>query len=189
MKGLGKWPQEAHWHYFPQQRLSAKVTLCTLHHWKGRGNKFLIVGLCLLLLCSGNSLSSRSLVVHVFCLFRNILLKIVPAFFFFFFEVKYQCQKAAHGFLSFATIDVFSVSQLLLFYELLNFETAGLLEIWTQRKEQLLLKMIVEEVLWGILSAQAWVLLGGCFVDLYDCSGHPVNSFKYFLFLLCEGML
>lgn len=88
------------------------------------------MGLCLLLLCSGNSLSSRSLVVHVFCLFRNILLKIVPAFFFFFFfEVKYQCQKAAHGFLSFATIDVFSVSQLLLFYELLNFETAGLLEI------------------------------------------------------------
>lgn len=61
---------------------------------------------------------------------------------------------------------------------------AGLLEISTLRKASLILKIIVEEVLWGTLSDDTWILLRGCFVDLHDCLGHPMNSFPHIFFLL-----
>lgn len=55
--------------------------------------------------------------------------------------------KVPHRFLSLAAVGIAPISPItLLFYAHLNFETAGLSEICTQ-KAQLLLEMVVEEVL------------------------------------------
>lgn len=37
----------------------------------------------------------------------------------------------------------------------------------------------MEEVLEEHYQLRPEFMLGGCFVDLHDCSGHPVNNLKY----------
>lgn len=74
MQGLGKGAEIFRLTPLCKRRLSGEVCLC-----KGQRNTFLIAGLCLLSSYDEKGLHLRSLSVHIFCLFRNILSKTVSA--------------------------------------------------------------------------------------------------------------